>query len=256
MPNKPIRRAMRALKSGSKQRLIRQLRRWPALWQDERLDLWYEVLCRGEANPRVDWLGLVFRLGADVNQELDREGTRPLILVAARRRQTSLELARRLIAWGAKLDALNENGESALSYAANENFGSMVALLLEAGADPRAGRGEMVAPATARCWASPEVQALLERGLSEVERAQLPSPWKPRWHQDDMGVPEHEMIDVPDGKGGFAWIRNPFPGWLWIGPWPPTFLPPQAQSSWYQQGREEFFDRSGGYAWSDPGFYG
>jgi hypothetical protein len=198
--------------------LIRLLKRWPALWHDERLNLWYEVLCRGEANPRLDWLGLVFRLGADVNQELDGDGTRPLILVAARRRRASLEFAQRLIAWGADLDALNENGESALSYAASRNFGSMVALLLEAGADPRAGRGEMVAPATARCWASPEVQALLERGLSEAELAQLPAPWPGRWIEDFFEDCV-EQIDVSDGRGGFHWIPNPYPGWLWIGSW-------------------------------------
>jgi hypothetical protein len=220
---KPVRRAGRALDTNSKGRLVRLLRRWPELSSDERLCLWRTVL---EPGP-VDWLGLLLALDVDLDLEIDSYGTTPLILVAQQRRPASLEFARRLIERGAALDTLADQGESALSYAASQNFGSMATLLLAAGADPRAD-GALVAPETARCWSGPELQGLLERGLSAEERARLPAPWPARWVEDDDGD-SAEWIDVPAGRGGFRWIRNPFPGWLWIGPWPPPQPPPASE---------------------------
>lgn len=221
MPPKPVRRAARAFQTHGKGRLLHLLRRWPALWRDETLGLWSLAL---EPGP-VDWLGWLLSLDADPNQAADADGNTPLMRVAGRRLPASLDLARRLIGQGAALDNLNARGESALSWAASANFGSMLELLLSAGADPRAGRGEFVAPATARCWSSPELQRLLEQDLSAEERAELPPAWTPSWH-DDLFGDCREWIDIPDGRGGFRWIRNPYPGWLWTGSWPPPSGPP------------------------------
>ncbi len=71
--------------------------------------------------------------GADPNRTL-YDGSTALIAAAFNRRP---EVARILLAHGASVDAANVNGETALNMAAhNGSDGSMVQLLLDAGADP------------------------------------------------------------------------------------------------------------------------
>ncbi len=182
---------------------------------------WFDAaLC----HSRVDFLPLLLERGFDPNARVP-DGNTALMGLAALRRRHHLARAAALMAAGADPNALNERGESALSYAANCNFGSMVQLLLTAGADVRAGHGEYVAPATARCWSGPRVQALLEASLDEAELARLPKPWASRWHFDSVEDVEDVEVDVQEADGRWSWIRSPYPDFVWVGDWPPPGPP-------------------------------
>lgn len=81
----------------------------------------------------LGWLALLLRYEADPNVE-DRDGNTPLIFCAI---SDFTDGARVLVGKGAKVDAQNRAGETALIKAVRARNVAMVRLLLSLGADPK-----------------------------------------------------------------------------------------------------------------------
>ncbi len=95
----------------------------------------------------------------------EADGTTPLDWAV---RGDDLETAKRLVAAGANVNAVNRYNVSPLSLAAGNANGDMVELLLEAGADAKAviKEGETVLMAAARTGNAKAVRLLIERGAA------------------------------------------------------------------------------------------
>ena len=208
MPCKPIRRAERALRRGDRRRLVRCLRRYPKL-KGPLLESWLEGRFH-RMEPSL--LQALLRAGLDRRQPLNRHGFTLLMAAACFDRPMLVDI---LLRAGAPVDAVNDDGETALSYAANSNAQQVAEMLLEAGAD--ATQSDNVALITARCWSGRRLQAMLEtRGATtELE------PWGAFWIEGDR-----EEIESRTESGTWQRAPNPYPGWDWTGDWPPPGPPP------------------------------
>lgn len=80
----------------------------------------------------LDWVGFLLGKGADPNVG-DSKGDTPLIIAASIGFE---EAASALVRRGAKVDAINRGGVTALSMAVQQRHPRLVELLLKAGADP------------------------------------------------------------------------------------------------------------------------
>ena len=80
----------------------------------------------------LDWVGFLLNKGADPNVG-DANGDTPLIISAGIGFE---EAAAYMLAFGAKVDAFNRKGETALAIAVQQRQPRMVEVLLKAGANP------------------------------------------------------------------------------------------------------------------------
>ena len=187
---------------------MRCLRRYPKL-KGRFMGEWLEA--------RLHWadfplFAALLRAGLDWRQPLNSEGFTLLMQAAVIDRPDFVAL---LLRAGAPVDAVTENGETALSYAANSNAQQVAEMLLEAGAN--ATQSDNVALITARCWAGRRLQAMLEaRGATSDLK-----PWGDRWDEGDR-----EEIEFRSADGTWQRAPNPYPGWDWTGDWPPPGPPP------------------------------
>jgi len=109
----------------------------------------------------LQWVGFLLNRGADPNMA-DARGDTPLILAAGIGFE---EAGAYMLAKGAKVDAINRRGETALAIAVQQRQPRMVELLLRAGANP--DRPDRVSGYTPRDYAkrdtrNPQILKLIE----------------------------------------------------------------------------------------------